>query len=315
MAYATQLLPPQGWDAPPGIVTVKVCEPSGLLPTEDCPRTREEVFIQGHEPTTPDNIWQAVTVNKETGKRATVCTPLELQEKRVYEILPPEAAEWVRTVGLEQPPTEYDPVGSSCLPAGDVAILDPQPFEYLRGTIAVSGTVKGDPATYDYFWVDYGPGLFPQEWTKIEGNRGEQIEHGVLQVWNTAGLNGLFTLRLVLVKKDPAGGPPSFENSTVPVTVDNSPPSVSLLTPQAGQEFPVGTDESVVIQAEVQDNLSVARVVFFIDGFGSEDATAPPYSTRWKITAAEKGEHVIFVRAYDAAGNYTDSEKVTITVK
>ncbi|MBF8281319.1 MAG: putative penicillin-binding protein [Anaerolineales bacterium] len=315
MAYATQLLPPQGWDAPPGIVTVKVCEPSGLLPTEDCPRTREEVFIQGHEPTTPDNIWQAVTVNKETGKRATVCTPLELQEKRVYEILPPEAAEWVRTVGLEQPPTEYDPVGSSCLPAGDVAILDPQPFEYLRGTIAVSGTVKGDPATYDYFWVDYGPGLFPQEWTKIEGNRGEQIEHGVLQVWNTAGLNGLFTLRLVLVKKDPAGGPPSFETSTVPATVDNSPPTVSLLTPKAGQEFPVGTDESVVIQAEVQDNLSIARVVFFIDGFGSEDATAPPYSTRWKITAAEKGEHVIFVRAYDAAGNYTDSEKVTITVK
>ena len=60
---------------------------------------------------------------------------------------------------------------------------------------------------------------------------------------------------------------------------------------------------------------NVARVVFFIDGFGSEGATAPPYSTRWKITAAEKGEHVIFVRAYDAAGNYTDSKKVTITVK
>jgi hypothetical protein len=316
MQYATQLLPPEGWDVPPpGIVSVKVCDPSGLLPTENCPRTREEVFIQGHEPSTPDNIWQKVTVNKETGKRATVCTPFELQEERVYEILPPEAAEWVRTVGLEQPPTEYDPIGNACLPTGDVALLDPQPFEYLRGTVEISGTVKGDAATYDYFWVDYGPGLFPQEWTKIEGNRGEQIEHGVLQVWNTAGLNGLFTLRLVLVKKDPAGGPPSFENSTVPVTVDNSPPTVSLLIPKAGQEFTVGTDESVVIQADVQDNLSVARVVFFIDGFGSEGATAPPYSTRWKITAAEKGEHTIFVRAYDAAGNYTDSEKVTITVK
>jgi len=316
MRYATQslALPPRGWDVPPpGIVKVKVCEPSGLLPTDMCPRTHDEVFIQGHEPTAPDNLWQAVTINRETGKRATACTPPELLESRVYEILPPEANEWVRTVGLDQPPAEYDPVGSACLPTGDVAILDPQPFEYLRGTIAISGTVKGDPATYDYFWVDYGPGLFPPAWTKIEGNRGEQIENGVLQVWNTAGLNGLFTLRLVLVKKDPAGGPPSFENSTVPVTVDNTPPVVSLLTPTAGQQFTAGTDESVVIQAEVQDDLALTRMVFYVNGAAADETTAPPYSMRWKITG--KGEHTIWVRAYDAAGNFTDSEKVTITVK
>ena len=233
----------------------------------------------------------------------------------MYEILPPEADEWVRTVGLAQPPTEYDPVGSACLPTGNVAILYPQPFSYIRGTLDITGTVKGDPATYDYFWVDYGPGLFPQEWTKIEGNRGEQIENGILQTWNTAGLNGLFTLRLVLVKKDPNGGPPSFENSTVVVTVDNQPPTVGVLAPTSNQAFTVGTDDSVVIQADVQDNLSVARVVFFVDNIGAESATAPPYSTRWKITAAERGPHTIVVRAYDAAGNYTDSEKVTITVK
>jgi membrane peptidoglycan carboxypeptidase len=315
MRYATQALalPPQGWEAPPGIVALDVCEPSGLLPTDLCPRTRDEIFIQGTEPVTPDNLWQAVTLNRETGKRATVCTPLELQETRTYQILPPEAAGWVRTVGLEQPPDEYDPVGTACVASGDVAILEPAPFAYVRGTVVISGTSKAD--NYAYFWVDYGPGLFPQAWTKIEGNRGEQIEHGVLQVWNTEGLNGLYTLRLVVVKNDPGGGPFLFEHSIVPLTVDNTPPSVSLVTPAPDREFSVGADESVVIQAAAQDNLSLTRVVFFIDGFGSEGATAPPYSTRWRITAAERGEHVLFVRAYDAAGNFTDSEKVTITVK
>jgi hypothetical protein len=41
--------------------------------------------------------------------------------------------------------------------------------------------------------------------------------------------------------------------------------------------------------------------------------TVPPYSTRWKITGA--GPHTVQVRAYDAAGNFSDTERVSITVK
>jgi membrane carboxypeptidase/penicillin-binding protein len=312
MQYATRGLPPRGWDAPPGIVSLRVCEPSGLLPTPFCPRTRLEVFIQGTEPTTTDNLWQAVRVNRETGKRATVCTPPELVEERVYQILPLEAADWVRTAGLEQPPTEYDPLGGACLPTANAAILHPQPFAYIRGTVEITGTAKGDE-NYGYFWVQYGPGLFPQTWTKIEGNRGEQIEEGVLQVWNTTGLDGLYSLQLVIVKNDPAGGPPSFDTATIQVTVDNQPPTVDLLTPSPNQEFTLGQDESVVIQPLAQDNLSLARVVFFVDGASVDEATVAPYSTRWRLTA--RGTHTVFVRAYDAAGNFTDSQTVTITVR
>jgi hypothetical protein len=36
---------------PPGIVTLSVCESSGLLPTKYCPLTVQEVFIAGNEPT------------------------------------------------------------------------------------------------------------------------------------------------------------------------------------------------------------------------------------------------------------------------
>jgi hypothetical protein len=77
----------------------------------------------------------------------------------------------------------------------------------------------------------------------------------------------------------------------------------------------VGCDESVIIQPQVSDNLSVARVAFFIDNVANESATVPPYSTRWALADAHKGAHTLFVRVYDAAGNFTDSEAVTITVK
>ncbi|MBI4770797.1 MAG: transglycosylase domain-containing protein, partial [Chloroflexi bacterium] len=274
MSYAAQALPPQGWEAPPGIVTVKVCEPSGLLPTPACPRTREEVFSQGAEPTTPDNIWQSVAINKETGKRATVCTPPELVEERVYAILPPEAADWVRQAGLPQPPSDYDALGANCVSTGNVVIQSPHPFAYLHGVLEITGTAKGDD--FSYFWVQYGPGLFPQEWTKIEGNRGEQIDNGVLQTWNTTGLDGLYSVQLVVVKDDHTGGPPTFDTSTIQVTVDNQPPTVALLAPAPGQEFSLSRDEPVVIQPQVQDNLSLTQVVFFVDGAEVETATVAP---------------------------------------
>jgi hypothetical protein len=306
-AAAAQNLAPQDWPAPPGIVSVKVCQPSGLLPTDHCPQTREEVFIRGTEPTTPDNIWQAVTVNRETGKRATVCTPPELVEQRVFEILPPEAADWVRQSNLTQPPAEYDTIAGACLPAGDVAILSPQPFAYVRGGVPIMGNARGD---FDFWWVQFGAGLFPTEWVKIEGNRGEQIDNGLLQNWDTAPLDGLYTVQLVALKKDGA-----FETSTVQVTVDNQPPTVTLLAPQPSDEFTVGQDDFVVIQPQAEDNFSLARVEFYVDGSLVDTASVAPYSTRWPLSFGSEGRHALFVRAHDAAGNTGDSGQVTITVK
>ncbi len=313
MTWASAALAPQAWTPPPGIVAVRICDPSGLLPTPTCQRTREDVFIRGNEPTTPDNLWQSVALNRETGKRATVCTPPELIENRIYQILPPEATDWVNATGLAQPPQEYDPLGVSCLPAGNAAILAPQPFAYLRGVVEISGTAKGD--NFAFFRVQYGPGLYPANWLQIEGDRGEQIENGILQTWNTAGLDGLYSLQLVVVKNDPEGGPFQFETSTIQVTVDNQAPTVSILAPTPNQEYTLGQDEVIILQPQVADNLSIARVAFFIDGVSTEAATVPPYSIRWKISAAEVGAHTLFARVYDAAGNFADSEPVTIVVK
>ena len=42
---------------PPGLVNAAVCYPSGLLPTPECPRTVNELFVAGHVPTEKDNVW------------------------------------------------------------------------------------------------------------------------------------------------------------------------------------------------------------------------------------------------------------------
>jgi membrane peptidoglycan carboxypeptidase len=314
MTYATETLNilPQDWTAPPGIVTAKICEPSGKRPTAQCPSTRDEIFIQGNEPATPDNIWQTVAINKETGKRATVCTPPEQVEERVFEILPPEASDWVRETNLPQPPTEYDALSAACLASGNAVITSPQPFAYVRGTVDIIGTARSD-ADFAFFRLQYGPGLFPSAWMQIQGDRSEQVDNGLLQTWDTTGLDGLYSLQLAVVKNDPAGGPFMFDIATIQVTVDNQPPTAQLVAPAPGEAFTLGKDDRVVLQAEAHDNLSLSRVVFYANDTLVDTVTVPPYSTRWKNPG--RGTYNLLARAIDAAGNVAESERVTITIK
>ena len=95
--------------------------------------------------------------------------------------------------------------------------------------------------------------------------------------------------------------------------MDNQPPTARLLSPLPNAEYTAEDDESVVIQAEVEDNLSLASVVFHVDGVPIGTATVAPYSTRWRIAGV--GPHTVHVRAFDAAGNSADSERVTILIK
>lgn len=304
MTFATRDLPPLGWERPPGVVEMTVCDPSGRLPTAHCPTLAREVFVSGSEPHTFDNVWQVFRINRETGKLATVYTPPELVEERVYAILPPEAADWVREAGLAQPPDEYDALGPGPQ-TGDVLITSPALFDYVKGALPVVGTVKGDNLAF--FRLQYGPGLNPAQWTQIGQDRAEQVENGELQVWETSGLAGLYTLQLLAVNQDQ-----SFAQSAVQVTVDNQPPSISLVQPEAGEQFNLARDESVVIQPEVQDNLSLARVEYYVDGVRVKDSTVPPFTVRWKISGA--GSHTVYARAYDAAGNMAESQRVTFDV-
>lgn len=91
---------------PPGLVSAVVCVPSGLLPSDICPRTRSELFLDGTVPIQRDSLYQRFRLDARTGGLATAATPAEFVIERVFLVLPAAAQEWARQNGLPQPPTE-----------------------------------------------------------------------------------------------------------------------------------------------------------------------------------------------------------------
>jgi len=275
MEYALKGKPVQEFVRPPGIVEAEVCAVSGLLPTEHCPHTVKEYFLEGTVPTAHCDVHQVFRVNKQTGKLASIYTPPELVEERVYEIFPPEAQDWVRENDIPQPPTEYDGYGPGQA-AGDVAIIDPAPYAYLRESQLIVGNAKG--GDFAGWRLEYGPGLNPSSWSPIGGDHGNQVDHGPLEYWDVSGLEGLYTLRLTVMRHN---RPP--DQAAIQVTVDHTPPNLRLIYPPDGKEYVMEDDEYVNIQAEVVDNFSMDRVEFYLDGELLKTSTVPPYNARWTI--------------------------------
>src|SRR5207249_2650667 len=71
----------------------------------------------------------------------------------------------------------------------------------------------------------------------------------------------------------------------------------------------------VTVAANASDNVGVAGVQFRLDGasLGAEETSAP-FGVSWTTTAAANGSHTLTAVARDAAGNYTTSAPVTVTV-
>jgi hypothetical protein len=259
--------------------------------------------LQGTEPTHYDTLYQPFRINKETGKLATLFTPVDLVQEKVYLVPPPEAADWARQAGIPQPPTEYDTIVERTAANPDVSLARPPMFAYVHGTISVQGTVR--PKGLQYYRLQIGPGLNPTRWTQIGSDMRQPLVSGPITDWDTQDLSGLYTLQLVAVLDQG-----QVVTDATQVTVDNSPPTVNLVLPTPGQS--VRPQDQVVIQADVSDDIGLDRVEFYVDFTKVDTATSAPYSTRW--AASGQGQHTILVRAYDLAGNMSESAKVTITV-
>ncbi len=280
MKEALKDQPVETWQEPPGMVRVTVCVPSGLLPTDDCPTRREELFIAGTEPRAYDTVYRAYEVNRETGKLATQYTPRELVERRVYMIFPPEAADWVREAGIPQPPKQYDDMYGPGPVDPEVAIIEPKPYSYVRGIIPIIGNAQmGDFRSYR---VEFGEGLNPGAWIQIGPEHYNPVGNGVLEYWDTAPFNGLYTLRLTVMRGDG-----SVRTATTQVTADNVPPQVKLVHPFEGKVYVMEDDEWVSITAEATDDWSMDRVEFLLDGKLIGTSTVPPYSIRWTIAMSD----------------------------
>jgi len=296
-----QPLPVRWYQEPPGMVRVEVCATSGLLPTPYCPERVKELFIAGTEPKTFDNIWQPFRIHKPTGKLATVYSPPDQVEEKVFPIYPPEAADWVRENKIPQPPTEYDTSSRAGTVGGDVAILSPAPYSAIAGTVTIVGNVRVDNlATYR---LAYGQGLDPTQWTQIGSDRSGRVDNGFLGQWDVSALDGLYTLKLTAIERNGA-----LREAAIQVIVDNQPPTITIIHPKDGAIYTPEKDEWVSISVEAVDNRAMNRVEFYLDEGYLGVTTVAPYSKKWTIRMSDH-----LTRTLAAAVAVTPTLPITIT--
>jgi membrane carboxypeptidase/penicillin-binding protein len=297
MKNAHEGLDVAAWQEPIGISHVVVCDPSGLLPTADCPATVTEIFLPGNEPVQSDNLYRTYLINSQTGRLATVYTPPEFVEERVYLVVPPKASDWAADAGIQIPPSTYDVIFNPSTTDEFVSILTPQVFSYVSGEVVIGGRARGDD--FSYYRVQVGEGLNPRQWLQIGGDVTEPVEGGTLATWDTSGLDGLYAIQLLVVKQDQ-----SVSIATIQVTVDNKPPTVQITHPAEGQVFSFPLERTITFQAKAEDNLGMAAVEFIVDDEPLISLAESPYAATWQGLV---GEHNVKVVATDLAGNQTET--------
>jgi membrane peptidoglycan carboxypeptidase len=173
--------PVTNFPRPEGLVTESVCIPSGLLPTPQCPLVRQELFIDGTQPTQTDNLYQTFVIDRRTRTLATDETPIAERIEQVFLVLPQEAQEWGRQNGIAQPPTMASVVTTDSQP---VRLLEPDPYttfeisdviplsaQRLRLTVATPANTMS--VTYELNGQDIGSATSSPWlvwWTLTEGD-------------------------------------------------------------------------------------------------------------------------------------------------
>ena len=292
---AVNALPPEGWDMPLGITELSVCDPSGLLPTEYCPNIVNEVFLEGNEPLQADTLYRAYQVNRETGLLATVFTPPELVESRVYMNVPPEARAWAKDADIPAPPDAYDAILPPP-PNPDAEITAPNQFAFVHGVLQILGTAGGEG--FSYYRLQVGRGINPQTWEQLGEDVSSPVTNGVLGEWDASNESGLFAIRLLVVRQDQR-----VDSATVQVTVDNDAPIIRSISPSDGETVTVNDDAPLPLSVEAEDEFSIDSVKFYLDSRFIGEAVEAPYVWYWIPPKA--GRYTLLVVARDGAGNVT----------
>ncbi len=98
-------------------------------------------------------------------------------------------------------------------------------------------------------------------------------------------------------------------SALITVTVDNTPPIVSLAPLSA--EYVSGT---IVLEARPSDVIGLRAVRFLINGEAIAELSRPPYRIEWNTRLAPNLPHTLKARALDLSGNSASSAPVTVTV-
>ena len=219
-------------------------------------------------------------------------------------MVPPEARLWAEASGQPLAPEVYDVIQPP-EPSALVNLREPQLFAYVSGQVQVRGSATGED--FVSYRLQAGEGLNPQSWLQIGEESRRPVEDGLLATWDTAGLDGLYALRLVVARTDSR-----VETAVIQVTVDNTPPLARVTYPLSGQSFNLPADRQVTFLAAASDGVGLARLEWLLDGKKVGENLVPPYSLPWTASA---GQHNLVVRAVDLAGNITTSAPLPFRVE
>jgi chitodextrinase len=198
------------------------------------------------------------------------------------------------TAGLESGFSNVVTLAEQILPT--VSIISPADLDSVGGTV---------PITVD---AADNVGVARVEFFVNGVLNGAETEAPYVHLWDTHAVPGTYTL---MVKAyDEAGNVSLPSTRTVTVVNDNIAPAVSLTSPTANSVYK-GT---VTISSSASDNVGVTNVEYYANGQFLYASNLSPYSFSWDTTSIADGDYSIVAKAYDRAGNVTQSSQVSVTV-
>ena len=290
-------IPADDWQRPPDIEQYIVCDISGLTPSENrCP-TREEI-VPPDTSIPIDTYWQSFEVNTQTGQLATANTPSNLRTEQLYFVPPNDVLEWWTESGQPLPPTEYDTISRPQVLKA-VQILQPADFAYVGGVVDIRGSI--DDPNIDYYQLAYGKDVNPRQWLQIGEPQRNYAQGTSLGTWDTAGLNGVYTLQFTVVFTDG-----SIDIDTKLVTLDNTAPNLNLLTGDGTTNIRYPAQTVISLLADASDNLTIDRVEFYQNGELLGIDREWPYGFEYDITSV--GTEIFSAVVFDQVGNNSQAD-------
>jgi hypothetical protein len=127
---------------------------------------------------------------------------------------------------------------------------------------------------------------------------------------NTAVADATYTLDATA--SDTAGGSaPTTAHASYVAYRDTDAPALTITSPADGALL---SGRSVTLAATASDASGISAVEFYVgDKLLGRDGSAP-YSVNWNLRKSAKGQHIVRVRAFDAAGNVAE-QAVTVSVQ
>lgn len=190
MAQYHEGRPIRDFEEPTGLSEVTICTDTGSLASDACPRTMDELFIEGTEPQTSDVVFRDVRVAQDGTCLPASYTPQDEIEDETYIVYPRAFRDWANSVGIPQPPLDV------CLPPDDLEgnlalITEPEESTTITETqVFIRGIARGS------YVLEFGEGRDPDEWEEITRSS-VSVNDNVLGVWRTEELSsGEYTLRL-----------------------------------------------------------------------------------------------------------------------